>query len=262
MESDSSHSLVSRQFSNQYVWLRYKKNKNLRWNIYNTEMFRKEAVGLEQMFFKLINSKTLKFRKRKKLWEKGQDWKHFHKIYGHKNDKTIKCFIKLLIYIERKENLVEESHQDYDEDYDYSLDEASDCDDEHHEDNDEKDEDEIDSDNDHDGYQSHGEEYEDLMARVDLLREKMKMSMVVYVDSPQDFKMQPPSLEDILESTSGKILITDGSSRETSQSEGVKDSSNDVYNNHNEEYFKLEEKRFQEAGEKVWCGYLCLFPVL
>ena len=60
---------------------------------------------------------------------------------------------------------------------------------------------------DYDGYQSHGEEYEDLMARVDLLREKMKMSMVVYVDSPQDFKMQPPSLEDILESTSGKILI-------------------------------------------------------
>ena len=26
----------------------------------------------------------------------------------------------------------------------------------------------------------------------------------------------------------------------------------------NEEYFKLEEKRFQEAGEKVWCGYLCV----
>ena len=341
MESDSSHSLVSRQFSNQYVWLRYKKNKNLRWNIYNTEMFKKEAVGLEQMFFKLINSKTLKFRKRKKLWEKGQDWKHYHKIYGRNNDKTIKCFIKLLIYIERKENLVEESHQDYDEDYDYSLDEASDCDDEHHEDNDEKDEDEIDSDNDHDGYksngkeyedlvhdddvedyddryqdsdslqektdddlksnddstygdddyedydedydysldeasdcddehhedndekdedeidsdndhdgyQSHGEEYEDLMARVDLLREKMKMSMVVYVDSPQDFKMQPPSLEDILESTSGKILITDGSSRETSQSEGVKDSSNYVYNNHNEDYFKLNVVTYD--GEKL-----------
>ena len=190
MESDSSHSLVSRQFSNQYVWLRYKKNKNLRWNIYNTEMFKKEAVGLEQMFFKLINSKTLKFRKRKKLWEKGQDWKHFHKIYGRNNDKTIKCFIKLLIYIERKENLVEESHQDYDEDYDCSLDQDSDS---HQEETNEDSDEEGDGsqqresdDNHNNNDDKHGDEYEDCSENDgvgkyndNLVREKLKMSMKV-----------------------------------------------------------------------------------
>ena len=67
MASDISNSLVSRHFSNQYVWLRYKQNKDLRWDIYNTEVFRKEAVELEKTFFCLMNNDTLKWRKRKKL---------------------------------------------------------------------------------------------------------------------------------------------------------------------------------------------------
>ena len=45
-------------------------NKDLRRDIYNTEIFRKEAVGLEKIFFSLMNSDTLKWKKRKKLWEK------------------------------------------------------------------------------------------------------------------------------------------------------------------------------------------------
>ena len=60
-------------------------DRDLEWDLETTKVFRKQAVKLEQMFFKLINSKTLKFRKRKKLWEKGQDWRHFHRIYGRTN---------------------------------------------------------------------------------------------------------------------------------------------------------------------------------
>ena len=119
MESDSSHSLVSRQFSNQYVWLRYKKNKDLRWNIYNTEMFRKEAVGLEQTFFSLMNSDSLKWKKRKKLWKKSQKWRFFHRIYGLKDLKTLYYFKRLIRYIEKNEDFAEENHEDDDvEDYD------------------------------------------------------------------------------------------------------------------------------------------------
>ena len=69
MEFDSS---PSKQFSDQFVWFKYKINRDLEWNLETTEVFRKQAVRLEQMFFKLINSKTLKFKKRKKLWEKGK----------------------------------------------------------------------------------------------------------------------------------------------------------------------------------------------
>ena len=92
MESDSNPSLVSKQFSNQYVWLKYRMNKDLEWNLDYTKMFRKQAAKLEQILFKLINIKTLKWKKRNKLWEKGQDWRYFHIIYGLHNDKTVKCF--------------------------------------------------------------------------------------------------------------------------------------------------------------------------
>ena len=70
MESDSS---PSKQFSDQFVWFKYKMDRDLRWNIYNTEMFRKEAVGLEQTFFSLMNSDSLKWKKRKKLWKKAKN---------------------------------------------------------------------------------------------------------------------------------------------------------------------------------------------
>ena len=189
MASDISNSLVSRHFSNQYVWLRYKQNKDLRWDIYNTEVFRKEAVELEKTFFCLMNNDTLKWRKRKKLWKKGKKWRYFHRIYGLEDERSFKYFKRLIRYIEKNEGFAEENHDYSEEDCDYSFDEASGRDDEHHEDGDDEMEDDgsqhTESVADHDGYQSHGEEYEDLMARVDLLREKMKMSMVVYVDSPQ-----------------------------------------------------------------------------
>merc|ERR1712013_730192 len=138
-----------------------------------------------------MNSKTLKFRKRKKLWEKGQDWRKFHRIYGRKNDKTIRCFIKLLIYIERK---VEEGHQDYDE-CDYSLAQDSDSQ-------------QTESIADHDVYQSHGEECEDLMARVDFLREKVK-SLVTYEYKPQQECVERYSYPDMFHNSKNENFIAE-----------------------------------------------------
>ena len=201
MASDISNSLVSRHFSNQYVWLRYKQNKDLRWDIYNTEVFRKEAVELEKTSFCRMNNDTLKWRKRKKLWKKGKKWRYFHRIYGLEDERSFKYFKRLICYIEKNEGFAEENHDYNEEDCDYSFDEASGRDDEHHEDGDDEMEDDgsqhTESIADHDGYQSHGEEYEDLMARVDLLKEKMKMSMVVYVDSPQQELERSYSYPDI-----------------------------------------------------------------
>lgn len=139
MASDISNSLVSRHFSNQYVWLRYKQNKDVRWDIYNTEVFRKEAVELEKTFFCLMNNDTLKWRKRKKLWKKGKKWRYFHRIYGLEDERSLKYFKRLIRYIEKNEGFAEENHDYNEEDCDYSFDEASGRDDEHHEDNNEKD---------------------------------------------------------------------------------------------------------------------------
>ena len=224
MEFDSS---PSKQFSDQFVWFKYIMNKDLEWNLETKKAFRKQAVKIEQMFFKLMNSKTLKFRKRKKLWEKGQDWRKFHRIYGRKNDKTIRCFIKLLIYIERK---VEEGHQDYDE-CDYSL--AQDSDSHQEETNEDSDEEggnsqQTESIADHDGYQSHGEECEDLMARVDFLREKVK-SLVTYEYKPQQECVERYSYPDMFHNSKNENFIAEKALYE-----------NDEQKKHNDSYYNDE----------------------
>ena len=103
-------------------------------------MFRKEAIGLEKIFFSLMNSDTLKWKKRKKLWEKKQKWRYFHRIYGLEHETSFKYFKRLIRYIEKNEGFAEENHDYNEEDCDYSFDEASGRDDEHHEENDERDE--------------------------------------------------------------------------------------------------------------------------
>merc|ERR1712013_705510 len=109
------------------------------------------------------------------------------------------------IYIERK---VEEGHQDYDE-CDYSL--AQDSDSHQEETNEDSDEEGGDSQQtesiaDHDGYQSHGEECEDFMARVDFLREKVK-SLVTYEYRPQQECVERYSYPDMFHNSKNENYI-------------------------------------------------------
>ena len=103
-------------------------NMNQRWCRDNTENIKDEAIYLKQLLEKELKSQKMKRRNVKKMVRKVNKWKMFHKIYGLKHKETIGCFKKVIYYIERYEDLVHD-----DDDYDYSLDEASDCDEEHHE---------------------------------------------------------------------------------------------------------------------------------
>ena len=145
---------------------------NHRWCRDNAEKIKDKAIYLKQLLSRELKSEKMKRKNVKKIIRKTDKWRYFHRIYGLKNDKTIRCFSKLLIYIERYEDLVQEDEDDNDDD-----DDNEDDDDKH-------------GDTDYEGYM-------DMVREIAACSKKLKTSMVVYVDSPQQEWEQSYSYPDI-----------------------------------------------------------------
>ena len=104
------------QFLKQFEYLTFIQVKeNHKWCRDNTDKIKAEAIFLEQLLFRVLKSEKMKRKNVKKLFRKMNKWKMFHKIYGLRNENTIKCFKKVIYYIEKYEDYAQENGDAYDD---------------------------------------------------------------------------------------------------------------------------------------------------